>query len=80
MAPDTTSSDTDLERLRRYLRQRASEGEYYCKSKFLAEDLGYSPKKIGALLATLRENETELNIERWAYTNATTWRITVENA
>lgn len=76
MGCDATTADADLDRLRRYLHEQASDGEYYCKSKFLADDLGRSPKEIGSLLATLREADTELEIERWAYTNATTWRVT----
>ena len=45
------------------------------KSKFIADDVGLSPKEIGALMVKLRESATDLNIEKWSYTSATTWRV-----
>ena len=63
------------ERLRAYLAQRAEDGEVYFKSKFIADDVGLSPKEIGALMVKLRESATNLEIEKWSYTSATTWRV-----
>jgi CRP-like cAMP-binding protein len=71
--PSTESKES---RLRRYLRQRAEEGEVYIKGKFIADDVGLSPKEIGALMVKLRESASELEIEKWSYTSATTWRVT----
>jgi hypothetical protein len=62
-------------RLKEYLRQKASDGEMYFKSKFIADDVGLSPKEIGALMIQLKESATELEIEKWSYTSATTWRV-----
>lgn len=62
-------------RLKRYLKEKASDGEVYFKSKFIADDVGLSPKEIGALMVKLRESATDLEIEKWSYTGATTWRI-----
>jgi hypothetical protein len=47
----------------------------YFKSKFIADDVGLSPKEIGALMVKLRDSASELEIEKWSYTSATTWRI-----
>jgi len=63
------------ERLRQYLRERAAAGDRYFKSKFIAEDVELSPKEIGALIVRLQESATELSIEPWSYTGATTWRV-----
>jgi len=63
------------ERLRQYLRERAADGDRYFKSKFIAEDVELSPKEIGALIVRLQESATDLSIEPWSYTGATTWRI-----
>lgn len=71
--PSTESKET---RLRRYLRQRAADGEVYVKSKFIADDVDLSPKEIGALMVKLKDSATDLEIEKWSYTSATTWRIT----
>jgi hypothetical protein len=63
------------ERLRAYLRQKAADGEMYFKSKFIADEVDLSPKEIGALMIKLRESATDLEIEKWSYTSATTWRV-----
>ena len=76
MAVDSTSTREKRERLRAYLRGQAADGEYYFKSKHIADDLGLTAKEIGNLIATLRDRETEIDIDRWAYANATTWRVT----
>ncbi|MGM0604672.1 MAG: DUF7123 family protein [Halobacteriota archaeon] len=75
----TTAADgvesTKEERLAQYLRARAADGELYFKSKFIADDVGLSAKEIGALIVKLQESATDLTIEKWSYTGATTWRI-----
>ena len=71
-----TGSDGKERRLRRYLRERAADGEFYFKSKFVADDLDMTPSQVGTLVDRLQGSATGLDIERWAYTNATTWRVT----
>ncbi|WP_181690862.1 hypothetical protein [Natronomonas sp. LN261] len=71
--PTTESKET---RLRQYLSQRAEDGEVYIKSKFIADDVELSPKEIGALMVKLRDSAPDLEIEKWSYTSATTWRVT----
>jgi hypothetical protein len=63
------------ERLRAFLSRKASDGEMYFKSKFIADEVDLSPKEIGALMVNLRESASELEIEKWSYTSATTWRV-----
>lgn len=64
------------ERLEQYLREQLEDGELYFKSKFIADDVGLSPKEIGALMLQLKESVSDLTIEKWSYTSATTWRVT----
>ena len=73
----TTNSSTESKesRLRTYLRQRAEDGEIYVKGKFIADDVGLSPKEIGALMVKLRDSAGDLEVEKWSYTSATTWRV-----
>ncbi|MDZ5811784.1 hypothetical protein U4E84_10575 [Halorubrum sp. AD140] len=77
--PSTNANPTDdltkEERLKRYLLDRAQDGEMYFKGKFIADDVDLSPKEIGALMVKLRDSATELTVEKWSYTGATTWRI-----
>jgi hypothetical protein len=76
--PSTEPSTDELpkeERLKQYLVEKAQDGEMYFKSKFIADEVGLSPKEIGALMVKLSDSATELTIEKWSYTSATTWRI-----
>ena len=70
--PSTTAK---RDRIERYLRRRAEDGEFYFKSKFIASEVGLSTKEIGALLPDLRGTTTGIEIEEWGYANATTWRV-----
>lgn len=63
-------------RLKQYLNQRAADGELYFKSKFIADDVDLSAKEIGALMVKLSDTAEDLEIEKWSYTSATTWRVT----
>ncbi|WP_435195871.1 DUF7123 family protein [Natronomonas sp. EA1] len=72
-APETESKES---RLKAYLQRKAADGEVYFKSKFIADEVGLSPKEIGALMVKLTESATDLEIEKWSYTSATTWRVT----
>ena len=69
------STESKESRLRTYLRQRAEDGEVYIKGKFIADDVGLSPKEIGALMVKLRDSAGDLQVEKWSYTSATTWRV-----
>ena len=73
--PTPESTETKQRRLAAYLRERATDGEVYFKSKFIADDVDLSAKEIGALIVKLQESVTDLSIERWSYTGATTWRV-----
>jgi len=69
------STGTKEDRLKRYLYEKAADGEHFFKSKFIADEVDLSPKEIGALMVKLRNSVTDLEIEKWSYTSATTWRI-----
>ncbi|WP_232702953.1 DUF7123 family protein [Halobacterium wangiae] len=72
----TTREPQDKEtRLKSYLREKAEDGELYFKSKFIADEVDLSPKEIGALMVKLSKSATDLDIEKWSYTSATTWRV-----
>ncbi|MFB6189021.1 MAG: hypothetical protein ABEI57_03985 [Halapricum sp.] len=62
-------------RVESHLSQRVQDGPAYVKSKFLAEEIDLSAKEIGSVLGRLAETSSELSVEKWSYTNATTWRV-----
>ena len=71
----STEPASKEERLKQFLLEKAEDGELYFKSKFIADDVDLSPKEIGALMVKLRDSAGEIEIEKWSYTSATTWRI-----
>ena len=73
--PTGVDANTKEQRLKAYLQRNAADGELYFKSKFIADDVGLSPKEIGALMCKLTNSATDLDIEKWSYTSATTWRV-----
>ena len=76
--PSTRTGDelSKEQRLKRYLKRKVeADGELYFKSKFIADEVGLSPKEIGALMVKLTDSAEEMEIEKWSYTSATTWRI-----
>ncbi len=66
---------TKAARLEQYLTERAEEGEFYFKGKFISDDVGLSPKEIGALMVQLTDDAADITVEKWSYTSATTWRV-----
>jgi len=69
------STASKEQRLRSFLKRKAEDGEMYFKSKFIAEEVNLSPKEIGALMVKLRDSASDLDVEKWSYTSATTWRV-----
>jgi hypothetical protein len=59
-----------------YLNSGITKGKHYFKSKYIAKDLGLSPKEVGTNMAILAEICKELDIIRWSYSNSTTWMVT----
>jgi hypothetical protein len=74
-AETEAAADSKEERLKQYLLSKARDGEYFFKSKFIADEVDLSPKEIGALMVKLRDSASDIVIEKWSYTSATTWRI-----
>ncbi|MFC6863807.1 hypothetical protein ACFQGE_10055 [Halomicroarcula sp. GCM10025817] len=75
VSPATKEEPSKEERLKSFLTEKAADGEMYFKSKFIADEVGLSPKEIGALMVKLKDSASELEVEKWSYTSATTWRI-----
>ena len=71
----TTEANPKEQRLKAYLERNAADGELYFKSKFIADEVGLSSKEIGAFMCKLSDATTDLEIEKWSYTSATTWRV-----
>jgi hypothetical protein len=71
----STDEPSKEDRLKAFLTEKANNGELYFKSKFIADEVDLSPKEIGALMVKLKQSASEIEVEKWSYTSATTWRV-----
>jgi hypothetical protein len=72
-------TETDLPpKARQLLRYFDGEvdGECYLKSRDIAREIDLSAKEIGAMMIRLQDVPVGPTIEKWGYTNGTTWQIT----
>ena len=58
-----------------YLKNGLKEGKQFFKSKYIARDLGMSPKEVGTNMKILSDECEDLHIEKWSYSKSTTWRV-----
>ncbi|MFT4946490.1 MAG: hypothetical protein ACI8TL_000726 [Natronomonas sp.] len=65
------------QQLLRYLESEVDD-ECYLKSRFVAREIDLSAKEIGAMMSRLQDEPVGLTVEKWSYTNGTTWRVTRE--
>lgn len=69
------STDQKRHRVEQYLLDRAGNGPLFVKSKFLADDLALSTREIGWAIGRIAEDSNRLDVRKWSYTSATTWRV-----
>lgn len=78
-ATNTDDLSADARRLAAHLREHVeANGESYLKSRSIAEEIELSPKQIGSHMRRLQHHDTGVTVEKWGYTNGTTWRVTPE--
>lgn len=58
-----------------YLFKYVKHGKRFFKAKHIARDLGLTPREVGVNLGVLSKMYPKLKIERWSYSNATTWNV-----
>ncbi|MFB6152805.1 MAG: hypothetical protein ABEJ27_00990 [Halodesulfurarchaeum sp.] len=71
-----TSLTPKQERLLEYLRSEATETTYF-KSRLIGDELGLSAKEVGTNMPAVADAASDLEIEKWGYSAATTWKVTV---
>ncbi len=67
--------DDTEKRILEYLRESASGGERYFRSKNIAAALELSAKQVGSRLPRLAEEADDVDIEKWGRSRSTTWRV-----
>jgi hypothetical protein len=69
------STDQKRRRVEQHLLKQLGDGPLFVKSKFLADDLDLSTREIGSALGRIAECSDRLDVRKWSYTSATTWRV-----
>lgn len=76
MSASDVSNLTDKQiRILNYLREHVDNKIHY-KSKYIADDLGYSAIEVGSNMAELAEQNIDLHIEKWGSSHGETWKVT----
>ncbi len=70
-----TEETDDRGRVLKHLRDGVSRGKNYFKSRSIADETDLSSKQVGVHLANLRDACDDLEIEKWARSTSTTWRV-----
>jgi hypothetical protein len=72
----TTGYNERQIRLLEYLESRVKAGKNFFKSKYIALETGMSSKEVGTNMGILAENCSKFSIQKYSYSNSTTWLIT----
>ncbi len=72
----TTSYNDRQKTLIDYLESKMKEGKNFFKSKYIARETGLSSKEVGTNMGILAENCPRFTIQKYSYSNSTTWLIT----
>ena len=59
-----------------YLENRVKAGKNFFKSRYIARETGLSSKEVGTNMGILAENCPKFSIEKYSYSNSTTWLVT----
>jgi len=62
-------------RILRYLRSNADDCTYF-KSRLIGDDLDLSAKEVGTNMTAIAQSDVEVDVEKWGYSSATTWKVT----
>ena len=72
----TTNYNERQIRLLEYLENRVKAGKTFFKSKYIARETGMSSREVGTNMGILAETCPKFSIQKYSYSNSTTWLIT----
>lgn len=77
----TTSATTEIDagtltqRIEDHLVDAVNGGFGYFHSKDIADDLELRTRQVAAVIKDVDEQSDKISIEKWAYSNSTTWKV-----
>ena len=79
MSATATTGDNPLSdkqrRILEFLRTNADTQTYF-KSRLIGDELGLSAKEVGTNMTAIERGEFDVDVEKWGYSSATTWKVT----
>ncbi len=79
MSATASTTDTPLSdkqrRILEFLRENAGTQTYF-KSRLIGDELDLSAKEVGTNMAAIQAGEFDVDVEKWGYSSATTWKVT----
>lgn len=63
-------------RILEFLRSNSGTKTYF-KSRLIGDELGLSAKEVGTNMTAIENGEFDVDVEKWGYSSATTWKVTV---
>ena len=80
MSATASTTDTPLSdkqrRILEFLRTNAATQTYF-KSRLIGDELDLSAKEVGTNMTAIEDGEFDVDVEKWGYSSATTWKVTV---
>lgn len=73
--PTATTLNDKQRRILQYLREQSQTSTYF-KSRLIGDDLEMSAKEVGVNMPALVDGEFDVTVEKWGYSNSTTWKVT----
>ncbi|NHX37861.1 MULTISPECIES: DUF7123 family protein [Halolamina] len=72
----STDSTPTEKRVLEYIEGQLCAGETFAKSRHVAGKLGISAKKVGAVMGSIEDLESDLQVKKWGgSSDGTTWYI-----
>ena len=79
MSATASTTDTPLSdkqrRILEFLTENADTQTYF-KSRLIGDELDLSAKEVGTNMAAIQSGEFDVDVEKWGYSSATTWKVT----
>lgn len=74
-AQDVTSLTEKQHEILDYLWESVDDQTYF-KSRYIADDLGFTAPEVGTNIARIIDHDVDLNIERWGGNGGIIWKVT----
>jgi hypothetical protein len=72
----STDSIPTKKQVLEYIEDQLSAGETFTKSRHIAGKLGISAKQVGAVMSSIEDTESSLQVKKWGgSSDGTTWYI-----